>query len=158
MISSDEVLTIDTEISRRVRNFRRLGDYHWKFSCTICGDSKKDLRKARFFIGQSEGRLMCHCHNCGWSGSLRTYLQLEHPDLHTTLQQKKFIESENVLFSHDELVETLPDNILIHLFFIRYSRTPNEWVGKLKSKKIFLKRKNFEKLLLLHKDFINQLI
>lgn len=147
MISSEEVLLIDLEISRRVRNFNKFGPYSWKFSCTICGDSKKDLRKARFFVGESKGQLMAMCHNCSWAGSLKTYLQLEHPDLYTQLQQKKFIQAEHTLFSHDELVETLPDNILTHLFFIRYSQIPNEWVNKLKSKKIFLKRKNFEKLL-----------
>ena len=155
MITSEEVLAIDLELSTRVRNFHKMGNYQWKFSCTICGDSKRDLRKARFFIGESQNTLMCHCHNCQWSGSLKTYLQIEHPDLYTKLQQQKFIAEENTLFSHDALVETLPDNVLKHIFYIPKSKNVNSWVNKLKSKKVTLKRKNFDKLLLLYKHFHN---
>ena len=158
MISSEEVFILDVDISKRVRNFNKLGQFSWKFSCTICGDSKRDLRKARFFVGESNNTLLCYCHNCSWSGSLKTYLQQEHPDLFTQLQQKKFIQTEHNLFSHDQLVESLPDDVLTHIFFIRYSRTTNEWVNKLKSKKIFLTKKNFEKLLLLYRHFHQPLI
>lgn len=158
MISSEEVVIIDTDVSKRVRNFSKLGPYSWKFSCTICGDSKRDHRKARFFIGENNNTLLCFCHNCSWSGSLKTYLQIEHPDLYTQLQQKTFIQSEHTLFSHDELVETLPDDVLIYVFFVNHplSKTINDWVSKLKSKKIFLKKKNFEKILLLYKTYQQQ--
>jgi hypothetical protein len=40
-----------------LRNFKRKSGTLWNFSCPICGDSQKDLRKARAYIYVKEGNL-----------------------------------------------------------------------------------------------------
>lgn len=52
-------------IGPRLRNFRRKGPDLWNFSCSVCGDSTTNLRKARGFIYGKGGGLVYHCHNCG---------------------------------------------------------------------------------------------
>jgi len=43
-----ETIQIINELALEVRNFERSKDNtKWKWSCLICGDSKKDQRKAR---------------------------------------------------------------------------------------------------------------
>ena len=37
-------------LSHRLRNFKQKKDYLWNFSCPICGDSKKNLLKARGYV------------------------------------------------------------------------------------------------------------
>ena len=37
-------------LSHRLRNFKQKKDYVWNFSCPICGDSKKNLLKARGYV------------------------------------------------------------------------------------------------------------
>ena len=153
MSSTDEAEVIDIDLKVRLRNFKKLGPSRWNFSCDICGDSAHNQRKARFYIGTQTGNnnLVCICHNCGWSGSLKTYLQLQHPDLYQTLQQKAFLHQDHTLFNHDEMVENLPDNILKHVFFMN-EPSIERWIDKLKNKKIFLARKSFDKLLLQYRN------
>jgi transcription elongation factor Elf1 len=57
-------------ISSRLRNFKQKKDYLWNFSCPICGDSKKNLSKARGYVFQKGTNLFYNCHNCGVGTSL----------------------------------------------------------------------------------------
>ena len=52
-------------ISSRLRNFKQKKDYLWNFSCPICGDSKKNLSKARGYVYAKGNSLFYSCHNCG---------------------------------------------------------------------------------------------
>jgi len=52
-------------ISHRLRNFKRKNDYLWNFSCPICGDSKKNLNKARGYVYKKGNNLFYSCKNCG---------------------------------------------------------------------------------------------
>lgn len=57
-------------ISSRLRNFKQKKDYLWNFSCPICGDSQKNLSKARGYVFQKGTNLFYRCHNCGISTSV----------------------------------------------------------------------------------------
>ena len=60
---------IDTKylrlVSSRLRNFKQKGDNLFNFSCPFCGDSKKNLLKARGYAFQKSGGLFVKCFNCG---------------------------------------------------------------------------------------------
>lgn len=62
-------LHIDTKfvrlISSRLRNFKQKRDGLFNFSCPFCGDSQKNLTKARGYVFQKGNDLFYRCHNCG---------------------------------------------------------------------------------------------
>ena len=62
-------------ISHRLRNFKRKQDYLWNFSCPICGDSKKNLLKARGYVYKKGNNLFYSCKNCGIGTSLGKLLE-----------------------------------------------------------------------------------
>jgi transcription elongation factor Elf1 len=51
-------------ISSRLRNFKQKKDGLYNFSCPFCGDSKKNLTKARGYVFQKGNDLFYRCHNC----------------------------------------------------------------------------------------------
>jgi hypothetical protein len=158
MINTEEVFAIESELSLRVRNFKRLGNNNWNFSCDICGDSKKNQRKARFFLGENKGKLMCYCHNCGFAGTFKSYVEQQHPDIYKKLQNQKFLEG-NTLFAIDDIIQSIDsDEILLKMFFINRFRIVDDWISFLRQKKISLDKKNFSRLLLLHRSFHQPLI
>ncbi len=61
-------------ISPQLRNFSEKGGVY-NFSCPICGDSKKDSKKARGYFFEGENRLIYKCHNCGVSLSFSHFLK-----------------------------------------------------------------------------------
>ena len=65
---------IDTKyislIGPRLRNFSKKKDYLWNFSCPYCGDSQKNLKKARGFIYRIKADLFYKCHNCAVSTTI----------------------------------------------------------------------------------------
>lgn len=54
-------------ISHRLRNFKQKATNVYQASCPFCGDSKKNLTKARLFIYERKNNLFVKCHNCGIS-------------------------------------------------------------------------------------------
>ena len=62
-------------LSHRLRNFKQKKDYVWNFSCPICGDSKKNLLKARGYVYSKGNNLFYRCHNCGSSLSLGNFIK-----------------------------------------------------------------------------------
>jgi len=62
-------------MSVRLRNFKRKGPSLWNFSCPLCGDSKKDLTKARGYMYAKKADLLYKCHNCGASMIFANFLK-----------------------------------------------------------------------------------
>lgn len=52
-------------ISFKLRNFKQKNTNLYNASCPFCGDSKKNLTKARLYIFEKKGGLFVKCHNCG---------------------------------------------------------------------------------------------
>ena len=131
-------------VSHRVRNYRELGGDSHRWSCDVCGDSQRDSRKARFYVGRKANDLLCHCHNCGFSGSLLSYLRISHPDVAETLSVKSFVtNTAPLLVDYDRLIDRLQDVVIAHLFPLSWLRDNKESI----SKKSFIKLYNILKAL-----------
>ena len=115
----------------RVRNHTDLGGDSHRWSCDVCGDSARDRRKARFYVGRKDNNLLCHCHNCGFSGSLLSYLRVSHPDLAEKLSVKSFVTSAApTMVDCDSLISRLPESVLRHLFSLSWLRDNKESIRK----------------------------
>lgn len=140
-------------ISSRLRNFKQKKDGLYNFSCPICGDSKKNLFKARGYVFQKGNDLFYRCHNCGVGtniggllkavdGTLYKEYTLErytsgitnnHQTANAVLQisAPKFgkVEKQKV-FEHAEWCNKLPESHFC-LEYLRRRKIPAESYSKL---------------------------
>jgi len=68
-------------ISIELRNFKWKKESQAQCSCPICGDSKKDAKKARGYFYQKHGRFFYKCFNCGYWSNIYKFLSQVSPDL-----------------------------------------------------------------------------
>ena len=61
----------------------------------------------------------------------------------------------NLSLDWDKMVETMDDKKLAWLFFINQTPSTQEWINKLKQKKIFLKKESFTKLYNMKRELDN---
>lgn len=54
-----------SQLSTKLRNFKKTKDNTFNFSCPFCGDSRKNKLKARGYVYQKKNDLFYKCHNCG---------------------------------------------------------------------------------------------
>ena len=94
-------LTIDTtyigQLSSRLEQFKKVRKDVWNARCPICGDSKKNKFKKRFYIFLDKDKYFTKCHNCPdanyeFSFFLKTY----HPDLYREYQLEKFPQKSSI--------------------------------------------------------------
>lgn len=69
-------------ISSRLRNFKQKKEGLFNFSCPICGDSKKNLTKARGYAFSKGNDMFYRCHNCGVSTNVANLIKHVDPSLH----------------------------------------------------------------------------
>ena len=62
-------------IMAKLENSKQKSEYVWNSRCCICGDSKKNPKKARLFIYKRFNSLFVKCHNCQYSSSLELFLK-----------------------------------------------------------------------------------
>lgn len=72
-ISFDEAF-ID-RFSYKLNRFKKTGQYSWNFRCPLCGDSKKNERKARGYFFRYEDAMWFKCHNCEQSAPFIGFLK-----------------------------------------------------------------------------------
>ena len=84
-------------ISSRLRNFKQKKEGLFNFSCPICGDSKKNLTKARGYAFSKGNDYFYRCHNCGVSTTLGNLIKDVDPSLHKeyVLENYKTGQSNN---------------------------------------------------------------
>ena len=82
-------------ISSRLRNFKQKKDYLWNFSCPICGDSKKNLSKARGYVFQKGTNLFYNCHNCGVGTSLGNLIKQVDSSLYKEFVLERYKSGES---------------------------------------------------------------
>ena len=63
------------EISARLSQFKKKGDYLFNFRCPHCGDSKKSKTKARAYFYRVKNDMFFKCHNCNLGQSLTNFLK-----------------------------------------------------------------------------------
>ncbi len=67
--------------SGMLRNFKWKRNSLANCSCPICGDSKKDKKKARGYFYEKHSRFFYKCHNCGHWSNLYKFLTAVNPQL-----------------------------------------------------------------------------
>ena len=82
-------------ISSRLRNFKQKKNYLWNFSCPICGDSTKNLSKARGYVFQKGTNLFFNCHNCGVGTNLGNLIKQVDPSLHKEYVLERYKSGES---------------------------------------------------------------
>lgn len=62
--------------------------------CPICGDSKTNKSKKRFYIFEKGDSLGCNCHNCGYSASIESLLKQHDEYLYRQLITERFSNTD----------------------------------------------------------------
>lgn len=138
-------------ISSRLRNFKQKNTYLWNFSCPICGDSKKNLSKARGYAFQKGNNLFYRCHNCGISIGLGNLIKHIDSSLYKEYLLEKYKSGETN--NHKKVIDIVPpkfDKIQKQKFFEH-----SEWVDKLPDEHFC---KKYVKSRLIPEKYHNQLL
>ena len=120
-------------LSNRLPRFARKKDYLFNFRCTICGDSKTNLRKARGYLYRSKDQksFMMHCQNCKASMSFNNFLKTVDPNLHNEYVLERYSEKmheqkQQIEFEQPKpTIETKPKEV-IDLLFDRLDTLPED--------------------------------
>ena len=106
------MLYIDTKyvslLSYKLRNFKQKAQNYWNFSCPICGDSKKDPRKARGYVMLHKTNLIYKCHNCGLSCNFGNLLKRIDSGLYSDYTLERYKENTS---NHNDHVKITFDDI-----------------------------------------------
>jgi len=136
-----------------VRNFKETKrGVSWNFSCLVCGDSVRDLKKARFGVTRKDGDFVCNCFNCGYANNFVQYLKVFHPKEYQKIVYES-VQSENTLYDLNPLFGKLEISQLENIFWVPKERSVRNWVGILDRNKIKLSKSNLRKLFQMHKEY-----
>lgn len=83
-------------ISGKLRNFKKKDDRLWNCSCPLCGDSKKDKRKARGFFYIYKAELWFKCHNCDLARPFSIFIREVDTNLSKEYNLEKFKKTRNL--------------------------------------------------------------
>ena len=78
--------------SSHVRNFKWQNDTTARCSCPVCGDSKTNKFKARFYFISDDKGYRIHCHNCGISMVFRSFLKMSDNELFEQYNRELILE------------------------------------------------------------------
>jgi|TARA_B110000263_G_scaffold75624_1_gene66098 hypothetical protein len=126
-------------LSARLARFARKSRDLYNFRCPICGDSQKNLYKARGYLFNKKNKLIFKCHNCGTGGSIKFLLDKLDPSLSrqysfenykeekgTPLQQEKVPIFRKPVFKHDpakidapKIIDLPPDHPAVKFCDVR---------------------------------------
>lgn len=76
-------------VSTRLDKFKRKSSNLFNFRCPICGDSESNQNKARGYIYQKEGKMLFHCHNCGATMGIPSFIKMIDVNLYNEYQLEK---------------------------------------------------------------------
>jgi transcription elongation factor Elf1 len=140
-------------LSSRLRNFKQKKDYLWNFSCPFCGDSKKNLSKARGYVFAKGNNLFYGCHNCGEGTNVANLVKQVDPSLHQEYTLERYKEGKSnttnfkattldispprfdklekqKVFEHSEWCDKLPSGHFC-LTYLQKRQIPQEYHSKL---------------------------
>lgn len=96
-------------ISSRLRNFKMVRKGFYNCSCPICGDSKKNKLKARFYLIKRPNTYSAFCHNCGYSSTLPRFIKAIDSDQYKKYTYEKFKHGGTKKNHHIDIKEVMPD-------------------------------------------------
>ena len=140
-------------LSSRLRNFKQKKDYLWNFSCCFCGDSKKNLSKARGYVFAKGNNLFYGCHNCGVGTNVANLIKQVDSSLHQEYTLERYKEGKSntsnfkattlnispprfdklakqKVFEHSEWCDKLPSGHFC-LTYLQKRHIPQEYHSKL---------------------------
>lgn len=79
-----------------VRNYREKSPEVIQCSCPVCGDSRTESWKARFYFlfDNKEYSYYVNCHNCNYANSFKWFLRSEFPDVFKLYMMEEFKNSK----------------------------------------------------------------
>jgi transcription elongation factor Elf1 len=80
-------------VSGRLRNFQQKNNDLFNFSCPFCGDSKKNLRKARGYIYARENDYFYKCWNCGVGTNFYGFMKFVDPINLRNYVMERFVDA-----------------------------------------------------------------
>lgn len=80
----------------RLRNYREKSPEVIQCSCPVCGDSRVDHWKARFYFlyDKKDFSYYVNCHNCNYANSLKWFLRAEFPDVFKQYVTEEFLSKK----------------------------------------------------------------
>jgi hypothetical protein len=90
------------EISYRLDQFDKQGEYTFNFRCVYCGDSKVSKTKARGYFFKGKDCLIYKCHNCAKATNFGKVLQMLDAVAYKRYLKESFHESPSVAKSKSE--------------------------------------------------------
>lgn len=103
-------------LGSRLRNFKKVNDYVWNYSCPVCGDSATNKLKARGYIYRKKSDLFVKCHNCGYGSNIGNLIKRVDPSLYDEYVLERYKAGATRYNDHKEvapLIETKPKEELI---------------------------------------------
>lgn len=97
-------------VSSRLRNFKQKKEGLFNFSCPICGDSTKNLSKARGYAFTKGNNFYYRCHNCGASTTIGNLIKHVDPNLHKEYVLENYTsgQTNNIKHANTVLQVTAP--------------------------------------------------
>ena len=80
-------------LSLKLQKFKKVKHNLFNCRCPICGDSKKNVSKARGYFYQVKNNTNYKCHNCGASMRFDKFLEMMDPALYKEYRLEKFKET-----------------------------------------------------------------
>lgn len=102
-------------LGTRLRNFAKKNDYLWNYSCPICGDSKKNPRKARGYIYKFKQDLLVKCHKCGYSTNIGNLIKYIDSNLYDEYVVERYKNGATRYNDHKDIAEVLPTTVELDL-------------------------------------------
>lgn len=102
----------------------KLEKFSWKDQnvahcrCPICGDSKKNKNKKRFYIFEQKGLYYVKCHNCGYSSVFSKFLEKIDNNLYRSYVFEKYnnkysnVQEKKIIYKDDTKEKLLNCNII----------------------------------------------
>lgn len=95
-------------LSSRIDQFKKVRRDLWNGRCPMCGDSKSNKFKKRFYVYLNEDHYSVICHNCENSFIFSTFLKVFYPDEYkryileklpkrTTLKKNRFVHIKDII-------------------------------------------------------------
>ena len=104
--------TFINRISSTLRNFKWKKENLAQCSCPICGDSKKDVRKARGYFYVRHGSFWYKCHNCGYWSNVYKFLTKTSPDLCKEYCLESFKDNGKLVNNKEEKKEVSGEDMI----------------------------------------------
>lgn len=95
------------------RNFKKLRNDLYNFSCPICGDSHKNKRKARGYIYRRNDTFLYTCHNCGYTTSFCNLLKQFDSNLFKDYMFERFRKVKLTKYENNPQINNPSPNKLI---------------------------------------------